>query len=130
MQRSHTAFFGICEPLRDFGRVHSMSQDMLFLWKSCWKSSLGESSSWVGGSQGISRAVRKILAMLTETWMWCLPAIFVGEGSLEITWHMPALMSGEKLPLQPLTQGQMIRFLHICPWNIFSYCPNTGTHNE
>lgn len=63
----------VCKTLRDFRKVHKMSYDGLFVWKSYWKQ-LGWAHKFRGaGSQGMTRVEQTVLAKLLETEIWHLP---------------------------------------------------------
>ena len=42
----------------------------------------------------------------------------------------PAILSGRKLPIQPLPKSQTIQVFLICPWHLLSCCPSAGVQSE
>ena len=65
--------FGVCEPLKDFTKGCSMSQDTLFVWKSHWKwlgcvSNLGGTGSQ-GGVNSVSKADEDS-DIMPACWLW------------------------------------------------------------
>lgn len=125
--------FGIYGLLKEFRKLHSMSQGRLPVWRNHWKRFILAYKLSGVGIQGIIWKWRKMWARLMESSKKKKkPTAFAGwvQESLKWTkgqWCPPALLSLERLPwplpIQALPWSQSVQFLPLCPWLSSSCCP-------
>ena len=87
----------VCELLREFRKVQSMSQGSLFLWKVTGRSFSGPKSWVVWESEGITRMRQMVLARMIETQIWCYLCL-QDKGSAKEQWLLSVLLSERKPP--------------------------------
>lgn len=99
------------------------------LWRSHWER-LGRMSHLGGaGSQDGPVLVRLIESwhLHAQGWLW-------EEHSKKEPWHLPALLSMERVVLPPILSAFHIKLVNYCfllfPWHFLSYWPRTGAWSE
>lgn len=123
--QANCCFFGICGPLKDFGKVSSMSPGRLLVWKSHWKRF--QPSVWVVWGQVSGNHQHKV-NKLAQIWSQLEPASLVG-GKFDKVIMMPASTSvpEESCPNPCLSSlhakvNQFSSSLYLCLWCFSSCC--------